>query len=81
MSKIVLYADSLCDMSAPLAEKYGVKIIPLGVNFKGEEKVYFDGVDITKDEIFRKVEENGALPSTSAIPPQTPASFLLVVDL
>ena len=71
MSKIVLYADSLCDMSTSLAGKYGVKIIPLGVNFKGEEKVYFDGVDITKDEIFRKVEENGALPSTSAIPPQT----------
>ena len=71
MNKIVLYADSLCDMSISLAEKYDVKIIPLGVNFKGDERVYFDGIDITKEEIFRKVDEDGSLPSTSAVPPQT----------
>lgn len=71
MKKIVLYADSLCDMGPALAEKFDVKIIPLGVNFKGDETVYFDGLDITASDIFERVEKEGTLPSTSAIPPQT----------
>ena len=68
MKKIVLFGDSLCDMSLSLAEKFDVKIIPLGVNFKGDETVYFDGLDITASDIFERVEKEGTLPSTSAIP-------------
>ena len=71
MKKIVLFGDSLCDMSLSLAEKFDVKIIPLGVTFKGDDKTYFDGVDISKEIIFDRVEKDGVLPSTSAIPPQT----------
>jgi fatty acid-binding protein DegV len=52
MKKIVLFGDSLCDMSLSLAEKFDVKIIPLGVTFKGDDRTYFDGVDISKDIIF-----------------------------
>ena len=71
MKKIVLYADSLCDMAPALAAKFGVKIIPLGINFKEDDKIYLDGIDINKEMIFEKVAQNGTLPSTSAIPPQT----------
>ena len=71
MKKIVLFGDSLCDMSLSLAEKFDVKIIPLGVTFKGDDRTYFDGVDISKEIIFDRVEKDGVLPSTSAIPPQT----------
>lgn len=71
MKKIVLFGDSLCDMSLSLAEKFDVKIIPLGVTFKGDDKTYFDGVDISKEIIFERVTKDGVLPSTSAIPPQT----------
>lgn len=70
MKKIVLFGDSLCDLSPELAKKFDVKIIPLGVTFKGDETVYKDGISITKEDIFSRVAETGVLPSTSAIPPQ-----------
>ena len=71
MKKIILFGDSLCDMATPLAEKYGVNIIPLGVTFKDDETTYLDGININKDIIFEKFNETGAIPSTSAVPPQT----------
>lgn len=71
MKKIILFADSLCDLGPDLAKKFDVNIIPLGVTFKGDDKTYLDGIEITKDVIFEKVEKDGVLPSTSAIPPQT----------
>lgn len=70
MKKIVLFGDSLCDLSPELAKKFDVKIIPLGVTFKGDETVYKDGISITKEDIFSRVAKTGVLPSTSAIPPQ-----------
>lgn len=71
MGKIVLYADSLADLSPELANRFDVKIIPLGITFKGDEITYLDGVNISKDIIFDRVAKDGILPSTSAIPPQT----------
>lgn len=71
MEKITLFADSLCDLSTELANKFNVKIIPLGVTFKGDDVTYLDGINITKDIIFERVAKDGVLPSTSAIPPQT----------
>lgn len=70
MKKIVLFGDSLCDMGPELAKRFDVNIIPLGVTFKGDETVYKDGIDITKDQIFDRVSQNGVLPSTSAVSPQ-----------
>ena len=57
MKKIILFGDSLCDMATPLAEKYGVNIIPLGVTFKDDETTYLDGININKDIIFEKFNE------------------------
>ena len=31
MAKIIISSDSTCDLSAELKERYGVKILPLGV--------------------------------------------------
>lgn len=70
MSKIILLGDSLCDLPKNLVEENQIKIIPLGVSFKGDETVYKDGIDITKDLIFDRVEKTKVLPSTSAIAPQ-----------
>ena len=53
MGKIVLYADSLADLSPELANRFDVKIIPLGITFKGDETTYLDGVDISEEEAIR----------------------------
>ena len=64
MSKIIISSDSTCDLSAELKEKYGIKIIPLGVTLGTD--VYRDGVDITPDDIYAHHAKTGELPKTTA---------------
>ena len=47
MIKIV--ADSTCDLSRDLIEKYNIQIAPLHIML-GEQE-YLDGINITPDEI------------------------------
>lgn len=63
MIKIV--ADSTCDLSKDLVEKYDIQIAPLHIVL--DEKEYFDGVDITPDEIYAWADENEKTPKTSAV--------------
>ena len=61
----MIASDSTTDLNAELIEKYGVKILPLGVTLS--EKVYLDGVDIDPDKIYEHYEKTGELPKTSAV--------------
>lgn len=63
--KVLLVSDSTTDLNSELIERYGVKILPLGVTL-GED-LYSDGVDIDPDRIYEYYEKNGTLPKTSAV--------------
>lgn len=63
MVKII--ADSTCDLSRELIEKYNVTILPLHILL--DDKEYEDGVDITQAEIFEWADQNKATPKTSAV--------------
>lgn len=63
MIKIV--ADSTCDLSKELLEKYNIQIAPLHIVL--DEKEYLDGIDITPDEIYAWADANEKTPKTSAI--------------
>lgn len=63
--KVVLSADSTCDLSPELIERYQVQRYPLHVVLN--EKTYNDGVDITPDEIYAVYKEQGVLPKTAAV--------------
>ena len=63
--KVLLVSDSTTDLNSELIERYGIKILPLGVTL-GEE-LYSDGVDIDPDRIYEFYEKNGELPKTSAV--------------
>lgn len=63
--KIKITSDSTCDLSRELLERYEIDVIPLAVIKDGQ--VYQDGVDIQPADIFRHVEQGGALCSTSAV--------------
>lgn len=67
MNKIILSADSTCDLDAELVERYAVNLLPLQVNLGG--KVYKDGVDITPDLIYETYQKERILPKTSATNP------------
>lgn len=62
--KIIIASDSTTDLSPELIEKYGVVILPLGINLG--EKRYLDGVDINPDFIYENYKNTGELPKTSA---------------
>ena len=60
---IKITSDSTCDLGE-LVAKRNIGILPMQVNLDG--KAYFDGVDITPQDIFNFVAETKILPKTSA---------------
>ncbi len=64
MNKIIISADSTCDVTAAMKEQYDLHIVPLYVNL-GDQS-YRDGVDITPQDIYDYVEEHKQLPKTAA---------------
>lgn len=59
-----IFADSTCDLSPELVERYGIGIIPLYVHLGDKE--YQDGVDIFPDDLYRWSDEHNATPKTAA---------------
>ena len=64
---IKFVVDSASDISQKEAEKLGVTMIPMIINF--EEESYYDGVDLTPDEFYEKLIESDTLSKTSQITP------------
>ncbi len=65
MNKIILSADSTCDLGSELKARYDVHYYPFHVIL--EEKDYQDNVDITVQELFDAYYARKALPRTAAI--------------
>ena len=63
--KILIACDSTADLNADIIEKYGIQILPLGINMGG--KMFTDGVDIDPDKIYEKVAKTSELPKTAAV--------------
>ena len=63
--KIRICADSTCDLSPELVEKYGIEITPLYIVKDG--KSYADGIEITPQDIYQHVRAGGAMCSTAAV--------------
>lgn len=62
--KIIIASDSTTDLGPELIEKYNVQILPLGINLG--DNSYFDGIDITPDDIYAHYKKTGQLPKTAA---------------
>jgi len=61
---IGLVTDSTCDLPAETITRYGIEVAPLHINMGSE--VFFDGVNITKEEFYRRLPEYDPAPSTAA---------------
>ena len=64
MKKIILSADSTCDLSSDLLEKYNIHTLPLYIHL--DDKEYKDMIDINPDFIYEYYVNNKALPKTAA---------------
>ena len=62
--KVKIVADSTCDLSKELTDKYDIEVIPLPVNLG--DKPCLDGVDVKPADLFEYCRRTGELPTTSA---------------
>lgn len=64
-SKIILSADSTCDLDEELKERYHVHYFPLHIILN--EKDYRDNIDITPEQIYQEYYDHKVLPKTAAV--------------
>lgn len=65
MHRIILSADSTCDLDEELKERYHVHYFPLHIIL--DEKEYRDNIDITPEDIYREYYDRKVLPKTAAV--------------
>lgn len=61
---VKIIADSTCDLSKDLLEKYDISVLPLHIVLGDKE--YKDGLEISPDEIYEWSNANKVAPKTSA---------------
>jgi len=67
LPKFRVVTDSTADLPPAWRERYGIEVVPLKVLFGNE--TFRDGVDLTGDQFFAKLEASQQLPTTSAPSP------------
>jgi len=65
MVKII--TDCTSDLSTEMYQQLDIEVIPLYVTIGG--KTYQDGVDLTMEELYQKIQQFGELPKSSAVSP------------
>jgi DegV family protein with EDD domain len=65
---VQVITDSTSDISQDIAEKLGIRIVPIYVRFG--DKVYRDGVDIDSDTFYKKLLTSPVHPATSQPTPE-----------
>ncbi len=60
---IKIVTDSTCDLPQDLLQEYGIKLVPLYINFG--DQGYLDGVELTRQEFYQRLPESDPLPTTA----------------
>jgi DegV family protein with EDD domain len=60
---IKILADSTCNLSAAIIDKYDLRIAPIAIQF-GQE-TYEEGIDIDRALFYSKIDEMGIIPTSS----------------
>lgn len=63
--KVILSADSTCDLTPELKARYTVNCYPYHIILDGKD--YLDNVDITPADLFKMYREHKILPKTAAV--------------
>jgi len=71
MPRIKIFSDSTSDLNPEWIQTYDIGVIPLYVVF-GDESLK-DGVEITPEQLYARVDQDGRLPKTAA---PSPADFM-----
>lgn len=63
MAKIKVVTDSSVQLTPEEIDKYNITVVPLTITIDGQ--TYTDGVDISREEFVKKMDESKELPKTS----------------
>lgn len=66
MNKIIIMADSTCDLNTDYVKENDIRIVPLHVTVEGDDKDYLDGVDLESEKVYELVEKYEHTPKTGA---------------
>ena len=69
MSKVTIVTDSTAGIPQHIVDELNIVVVPLFVIWEGEE--YRDGVDITSEEFYTRLETAKELPTSSQPLPAT----------
>lgn len=61
---IAIVTDSTCDLPVDVVKRLGITVVPCYINMDG--KSFLDGVDITREEFYRRLPDSHPHPTTSA---------------
>ncbi len=64
MSNVVVVTDSTATIPAHLVQQLDIRVVPILLTLNGQS--YRDGIDITNQEVYRRLREGGTLPTTAA---------------
>ncbi|MCK4451063.1 MAG: DegV family protein, partial [Anaerolineae bacterium] len=64
MDRIAIVTDSASNLPPEVAAQYSITVMPIYLHWDG--RTYRDGVDITPDEVYRRLRENKHMPHTAA---------------
>ncbi|MBP1758238.1 MAG: degV family protein [Firmicutes bacterium] len=63
-----IVTDSTCELTKEDQDRLGVIVVPLTVHFT--DASYRDGIDLTREEFYNKLEQAETMPTTSMVPPE-----------
>ena len=63
MAKIKVVTDSSVQLTPEEIDKYDITVVPLTITIDGQ--TYTDGIDISREEFVKKMDESEELPKTS----------------
>ncbi len=65
---IKIVTDSTCDLPSSITNEYGITVLPLYINMN--DRGYLDGVEMTREEFYRRLPEHNPPPTTAASSPE-----------
>lgn len=68
--KVRIVTDSTSDLPSRIAEEFGITVVPASVQFG--DRIYKDGIDLSTDDFYCKLQADSVLPKTS---PASPGTF------
>jgi len=67
MPKVAIVTDSIAGLPSSVAEELGITVVPLIVRFGTD--IYRDGLDLSPEQFYEKLNKSRVMPATSAPPP------------